>query len=144
MERLCLRYLSRREYGRDELRQKLVAKGFPGALVEGVLADLSRAGWQSDARFAASLAQSRAAKGYGASRIRHELRQRGIESEAEPDWKDIDWDDVIERAYVKKFGNTIPASLAERAARENFLIRRGFARDQVRRLFRRLREGADA
>ncbi len=143
METACLRYLSRREYGRDELRHKLLAKGFPESLIDGVLADLGREGLQSDARFAESFTRSRTAKGYGVYRIRQELRRRGIESEDEPDLKEIDWDSLVEKVYVKKFGNTLPTSLPERAARERFLIQRGFGRDQIRRLFRRLRQGGE-
>jgi regulatory protein len=143
VENACLRYLSRREYGRNELRQKLLAKGFPEELVSEVLADMTQEGLQSDARFAESLTRSRVAKGYGAYRIKQELRQRGIEDENEPDLKDIDWDSVIEKVHAKRFGNTLPASLPELATREQFLARRGFARDQIRRLFRRLRQGAD-
>ena len=135
----CLRYLSRREYGRAELRQKLLAKGYPESLVDEVVADALRAGLQSDARFAEVFVRSRVGKGYGLNRIRQELRQRGIEDDS--DLKATDWDGVIERAYAKKFGETLPESLPERAARERFLLQRGFGRDHIRQLFRRLRQG---
>jgi regulatory protein len=98
---------------------------------------------QSDARFAEVFIRSRADKGYGAYRIRQELRQRGIEGEDAGDLKDMDWDGRIERVYAKKYGRTVPESLPERAARERFLERRGFGRDQIRRLFRRLRQGGE-
>jgi regulatory protein len=55
----------------------------------------------------------------------------------------MDWDGLIGKVYAKKFGNTLPDSLPELAARERFLVRRGFERDQIRRLFRRLRQGGD-
>jgi regulatory protein len=143
VEAACLRYLSRREYGRAELRQKLLAKGHPETVVDQAIADLDHEGLQSDARFAEVLARSRVEKGYGACRIRRELRQRGIESEDVPDLREMDWDGLIGKVYAKKFGNTLPDSLPELAARERFLVRRGFERDQVRRLFRRLRQGGD-
>lgn len=139
----CLRYLSRREYGRDELRHRLLAKAFPEAVVDEVLADLSREGLQSDVRFAASFTRDRVQKGCGPYRINRELRERGVDVEANPDLAETDWDGLIEKVYVKRFGESYPESLPERAARERFLVGRGFSREQIRRLFRRLREGGD-
>jgi regulatory protein len=128
------------------LRQKLLAKGHPETIVDQVVADLIREGLQSNARFAEVFIRSRAEKGYGINRIRQELRQRGVESGDEldlPDLKDWDWDGLIGKVYEKKFGRTLPDSFPERAARENFLVRRGFGHDQIRRLFKRLRQGDD-
>lgn len=139
----CLRYLSRREYGRDELRHKLLAKAFPEAVIDEVLADLIREGLQSDARFAASFTRDRVQKGCGPYRINRELRERGVDVEDNPDLADADWDELIEKVYVKRFGESLPESLPERAARERFLVGRGFGREQIRRLFRRLRDGGD-
>lgn len=125
------------------MRQKLLAKGYPENIVNEVVADVVHEGLQSDARFAEVFIHSRVEKGYGAHRIRQELRQRGIESEEGPDWGRTDWDRLIEKVYAKKYGDSFPDSVPERAARERFLLRRGFGRDQVRRLFRRLRQGGD-
>jgi regulatory protein len=128
------------------LRQKLLAKGYPETIVDQVVADLAQEGLQSNARFAEVFIRSRAEKGYGMNRIRQELRQRGLEGGDEADLPDLnewDWDSLIGKVYAKKFGHTLPDSLPERAARENFLVRRGFGRDQIRRLFKRLRQGDD-
>jgi regulatory protein len=122
-----------------ELRQKLCRKGYPETTVEQVIAELVSQGLQSDGRFAEVFTHSRVEKGYGAYRIRQELRQHGIDvDDALED--DQDWDALIQKTYVKKYGETIPGSLAERAARERFLRRRGFDSDQIRRLFKRLRQ----
>lgn len=125
------------------MRHKLLAKGFPENIIEQVIVDLAHEGLQSDVRFAEVFSRSRAGKGYGSYRIRQELRQRGIKGEDAPDLKEMDWDGLIERVYAKKYGETVPGSLSEWAVRERFLERRGFGRDQIRRLFRRLREGGE-
>ena len=104
---------------------------------------MAREGLQSDARFAEVFTRSRAGKGYGAYRIRQELRQRGIGGEDAPDLKAMDWDRLIGQVYARKYGDTLPESLPERAKREHFLERRGFGRDDIRRLFRRLKDGGD-
>ena len=102
-----------------------------------------REGLQSDARFAEAYVRGRAGKGYGIERIRWELRQRGIGRDAEPDFGEWDWDGLVGKVYCKKYGDTLPDSPAEQAARERFLLHRGFGRDDIRRLFRRLRQGGD-
>lgn len=122
-----------------ELRQKLCSKGYSEIVVGQVIEELASEGWQSDKRFAELFAGSRAEKGYGAYRIRQELRQHGIDvDKALEDGRD--WDELIRKTYVKKYGETVPGSLEERAARERFLRRRGFDADQIRRLFKRLRQ----
>lgn len=115
-----------------------MAKGYPESLVDEVVAEAMREGLQSDARFAEVFVRGRVGKGYGLNRIRQELKQRGIEDEAE--LKTMDWQGVIARAYAKKYGETLPESLPERAARERFLLQRGFGRDDIRQLFRRLHD----
>ncbi len=141
MQAVCLRCLSRREYGRAELRQKLLALGYPEPLVDQAIAETARQGLQSDARYAEVLARSRVGKGYGVERIRQELRQRGVDREDQPDLGEWDWDALIGQAYAKKYGDSLPGSLPEQAARERFLLRRGFGHDAIRRLFRRLKSG---
>jgi regulatory protein len=123
------------------LRQKLQAKGFPDTVVDAVLAELVREGCLSDARFSESYVRERSGKGFGALRIRQELRMRGIEADDGGAFREVDWDVLIERAYVKKYGNTVPDSLPEKAARQRFLAQRGFGHDQIRQLFRRLEGG---
>ena len=83
--------------------------------------------------------RSRFGKGYGVGRIRRELRQRGIEDE--PDLREWDWEALIDKVYLKKYGDTVPDTLPERAARERFLLGRGFGHDEIRQLFRRLKRG---
>ena len=136
-------YLARREHSQEELRLKLVHKGFPETLVNAVIADFSERGLQSNARFAEVFTRSRLVRGLGAQRIRHELRQRGIRDQQIPEMAGLNWDEQISRVHARKFGDDPPATLPERAARERFLLGRGFTGEQIRRLFRRLREGGN-
>ncbi|BBA34599.1 regulatory protein recX [Methylocaldum marinum] len=107
-------------------------------MVEQVVEDLVSEGWQSDGRFAEMLARSRAEKGYGPYRIAQELRQHGIDSDFGAE-DGRDWNALIHKIYVKRFGETIPDSPKERAARERFLRRRGFESEQIRFLFKYLK-----
>lgn len=137
-----MNYLARREHSQDELRRKLTHKGFPERLIDEVIAGLRERGLQSDARYAAALARDRVARGYGSLRIAQELRQRGLARNDAAELAETDWDGLIDRVHARKFGASPPDSLRERAARERFLLRRGFSGDEIRRLFRRLRNGA--
>src|SRR5689334_16528538 len=78
----ALGLLVRREHSQRELQRKLVARGIEKDEAATAVARLRDAGWQDDARFAASLARSRAISGYGPVRIRAELGTHGLPSEA--------------------------------------------------------------
>ncbi len=143
MEAACIGYLARREHSQLELRQKLCGKGFPMDVVSQVIADLSARGLQSDSRYAEIYSRSRLSRGYGPLRIRQELRQRGIDAGLLVDVQPADADDTLEKTHDRKFGTRPPESMEERAERERFLLRRGFSGDQIRRLFRKLRDGSD-
>ncbi len=134
-------YLALREHSQEELRQKLVHKGFPERLVNAVIEDFRDRGLQSDVRFVEVFTRSRLAKGFGAYRIRQELCQRGIDAGDVPEMGSLDWDHQLDQVYSRKFGGGMPASLKERAACQRYLLWRGFSGDQIHRLFRRLRQG---
>lgn len=81
---LILRWLSRREYSRHALAQKLsvALPALSAAERQAALDDAAERGEQSDRRFAEALVRSRFAKGYGRQRILAELRQHQIEPSA--------------------------------------------------------------
>lgn len=131
----ALGLLVRREHSRKELIRKLTARGVDSDAAQTAIDKLRDAGWQDDARFAASLARSRAAAGYGPVRIRAELAIHGLGHDAiaaaldafEGDWN-VNARDLIRR----RFG---AAPLNERATRHKaveLLIRRGFGSEHVR------------
>jgi regulatory protein len=134
--------LARREYSRDELRQKLISKAYPTQIIDAIIDELNREGLQSDARFAEAFIRSRLRQGYGVHRIQHELSCRGIRQPALDEYLPndaVDWMKTIEAVHAKKFGARLPRTQKEFAARARFLQRRGFTLDQINSLFKRLK-----
>lgn len=134
----AIRLLSRREYSRHELVERLAAKGHEPAAIGECLDDLAERGLQSDARFAESFVRSRIQRGQGPMKIRVELERRGLDREqvsaafaegepaGEPDWFALACD-----ALARRFSSP-GETPRERARRERFLAGRGFAFEQVR------------
>ncbi len=134
----ALRLLSRREYSRLELVERLIAKGHEPSAIDDCLDDLAERGLQSDARFAESFVRSRIQRGQGPMKIRVELERRGIDREqvsaafadGEPSGEP-DWCVLACEALARRFSS--PGDTPrERARRERFLAGRGFAFEQVR------------
>jgi regulatory protein len=137
----CLRLLSRREYSRLELQNRLQAKGWADNLIQGVLADLAAEGWQSDSRFADNYARQRIGKGYGPLRIENELRLRGIEDfDLESIVEDAadGWVALLEKVYLRKYAHASGISIKEWARRNRFLLQRGFTGESIRTLVKKL------
>jgi regulatory protein len=127
-------YLARREYGRRELRDKLIAAGFDGDIAGEAVARLAAEGLQDDGRFAAALVQSRINQGKGPVRIRQELEQRGIDAALIDDALGNcgeDWTDLARRVRGRKFGSGLPPDFPSKARQMRFLQYRGFSPDQI-------------
>ena len=152
-----LTYLSRREYSRYELMQKLQRHG-SREVIEKALQALRENGYQSDERFAESLCNGRRNRGYGPNYIANELQSRGIASEtasATLAAYEGSWFELAVAAVDKKYMRDIEAwSRAEESAQiegdrgarqvsqgnrrklsvkiSQFLARRGFPGDIIR------------
>ncbi|HEU4368929.1 MAG TPA: regulatory protein RecX [Methylomirabilota bacterium] len=70
--------LARRAWTRAELTARLRRRGAPSDVADAVSADLVARGHLDDAVFARHWVTTRAARGYGAARLRAELRARGV------------------------------------------------------------------
>jgi regulatory protein len=70
--------LSRHAWTRAQLAARLRRRGAPAEVVDEVVADLVARGHVDDAGFARQWAAVRAARGYGATRLKAELRARGV------------------------------------------------------------------
>ncbi len=138
----ALLYLARREYGRAELREKLLpyaaedSETAPADL-DVLLDDLTARGWLSDARAAAQLLHAKRPR-FGSQRIAHELRQRGIAEEvveaALPTLKESELAAARE-VWQRKFG-ALPQDGREKARQVRFLQSRGFGFDVILQVLR--------
>ena len=75
---IAVRYLTRREYGIEELRQKLLQRGSDQGIAEKVVSGLADENLVSDQRFTEMYVRTRMRRLFGPLKIRGELRSRGI------------------------------------------------------------------
>lgn len=138
----ALMLLSRREYSKAELKQKLLRRFRPDAraLIETTLERLSQDNYQSDERFTESFINSRLQRGYGLNRIKLELRQKGIGQEeinhmiADENIQEQE-QKQLERMWRKKF-NAQPKNNQERYQQQCHLANKGFRKELIEQFFR--------
>ena len=129
----ALRLLARREHSRAELAKKLQVHSRPGDDLEALLDDLSRRKFLSDERYAESRAHALSRK-FGAARIAHELRARGLDKDLADKASKAARATELERArevWRRKF-RSAPKTREERARQMRFLQSRGFSFDAIR------------
>lgn len=131
----ALGMLARREYSRPELQRKLARFTENPDEIPELLDDFERQGWLSEQRVVAQVTASRRRR-FGARRIAHELREKGIAEEvisaALPALKDTELE-TARTVWHKKFG-TVPHTAAERARQARFLQGRGFTLETALRV----------
>jgi len=128
----ALRHLVRREHSRAELARKLAPHAQSAEAVEAVLDLLLSKKHQSDERFAEERARSLSRK-YGAARIRHDLKSRGIADEISQRVASESDDLQKAREILKKKFSSEAETREERAKRARFLQSRGFSYEVIRR-----------
>ena len=129
-----MNYLARREHSRAELARKLSPHGEVEAIV-ALLDQLERENLLSNARFAESLAHSRAGR-HGSLRLKSELREKGVSEAILTEVVSQAREGDLAAARVvwrKKFGEP-PTDARERARQQRFLLGRGFPADVVRKV----------
>lgn len=146
------RLLSYRVRSRQELRQRLLRKGFSAETTDAVLTRLLELGHLDDTAFARSLVQQRSGGGgaHGPAALRGELRRRGIAREAaEQALTGLDESAAAREAAERRarsLSTADPALFRRRLG--DFLVRRGFsyetARETVAALLRERRVEAEA
>ena len=134
---LALRWLARREYGRLELRDKLLRAGCDAGDVALALDALVAAGYQDDARYVEMLTRTRVRQGHGPLRLRQDLQRAGVEATAA---SEIDWLRQARAVCRKRFGNAPPTDARDYARRARFLAGRGFTGETIRRVLASGRE----
>ncbi len=133
----ALRHLARREHSRAELARKLTAHGTPDE-VEAVIARMGELDLQSDTRTAEAFVRGKAGR-FGASRLRRELAQRGIDRELIDEAltrECTDSETVRARTVLRGRFADPPADAREWARQARFLQTRGFAPDLIRKLLK--------
>ncbi len=126
--------LARRDHASEELRRKLLDKGYDEGVVAGVLERLLAEHLLDDARYIDQFVAYHAARGQGPMRVRAQLRQIGLAADlveasiaAYPDWIE-----QVQAARKKKFGAALPAHYPDKQRQSRFLAYRGFTSAQIR------------
>ncbi len=135
----AVRLLARREYARDDLEQRLIAKGAARDEVVAVLDELSSQGLLSNERFAHALVAQKAGN-YSRRSIRGELKRKGVSGEAiEGALGDAPVEDeaAMLALWQRRFG-TPPANDREKARQIRFLQSRGFELSAIFKMLRTL------
>ncbi len=126
--------LSRRDYGCDALRRKLLSRGYDLSIVEPLIERLRTEKLIDEQRFLENFVAYHAGRGQGPHRVRAELAKlnmAGAEVEACIE-SYADWNGQLERARQKKFGTALPNTYADQQRQARFLGCRGFTRAQIR------------
>ena len=133
----ALGFLARREHSRTELRRKLAPHAESPEELDALLADLIQRRLLSESRFAEARAHVLARK-FGAARIEHDLRAKGISDEAAASAAREALITEFDRAldiWRRKFGAQA-SDLKQRARQARFLLARGFSTEVINRILR--------
>lgn len=77
---LILRYLTYRARSKKEAVNYLKKKGFSEKVIEKLTLEMTEYGYLNDHKFTDDFISYRKSQGYGPKRVRHELGQKGIET----------------------------------------------------------------
>ena len=126
--------LARRDYASEDLRRKLLDKGYDPTVVADVIERLCREKFVDDHRYVESFISYRAARGQGPHRVRADLQKIGLQGEIVEQGLAAygDWIADLRRARQKKFGAQLPTHYADKQRQARFLGYRGFTGDQIR------------
>ena len=130
----AIHYLSRREHSQSELTRKLSQQGFTQQEISHTIQRLIAQNLQSDERFCEAYIRYRSLRGYGPVRIKQELTERGVNHSLIAncfEMCDIDWREVAQHQYSKKFGEQAVTDFKVRAKHMRFLQYRGFTSEQI-------------
>jgi regulatory protein len=130
----ALNALARRDYSFEDLRLKLIEKGYDASVVQSLLDALRGEKLLDDRRYLENFVAYHAARGQGPLRIRVELRRHGLQGPLVEEYLDAypDWIALLKKARLKKFGAKPATNYAERQLQARFLGYRGFTSAQIR------------
>jgi len=129
---IAVRYLTRREYGMEELRKKLIQRGSDSSIAEKVVADLADQNLVSDQRFTEMYVRTRMRRLYGPLKIRGELRGLGVSDHVvarEMPEEQETWFDNASQWVAKRCHDEL--DYAGRVKFYRSLMNRGFTHEQA-------------
>lgn len=127
--------LSRREYSRFELFQKLKKRQVLEKESNLLLDELINSGWQSDERFAECFCRAQLSKFRGSNRIYQAIMQKGIDKNIYEQTLfelKVDWAQLARDCYIKKYRVYEPEetlSFEVQQKRIHYLALQGFSFD---------------
>jgi regulatory protein len=126
--------LARRDHASEDLRRRLLEKGYDAAVVVPLLDALRSEKLLDDGRYTENFVAYHAARGQGPVRIRADLRRHGLTGVLVEECLDAfpDWIGQLRKARQKKFGAGVPTDYADRQRQARFLGYRGFTSTQIR------------
>ena len=136
----AVRMLAERSCSRREIERKLTLARFDPDVTDLVLFKLEKENLMNDREFAMQWVHSRSRK-YGASRIRQELRTKGIDEDiASEILEDLSEEDQLRQAValaVKKIRSLQPSCEEKKWKQRitSFLVRRGYSWDLALKAF---------
>lgn len=144
-KRVAYDLLSRKPWSRRDLTARLRRRGAPLAVAQAVVADLEAQGYVDDKTFARQWADGRAGRRHlGSLRLRDELQKKGVPRPlAEAAVRDAFAETDEEARALEAARRRLPALRRKSAERapirlRDYLLRRGYPADVVRRVLRRL------
>ena len=124
--------LTRREYSKAELIEKLALYAIDRDEVLKLVDELATQNYQSDQRVAEMMLSSQKRKGKGPNRIKLALKSKKIDSSLiQEELKETDWNEQAYQLKVKKFGLPVEKEAKLKAKQIRFLMYRGFEMDAI-------------
>jgi regulatory protein len=125
--------LTRRDYASAELRARLESSGYEPAAVAHVVRELTDERLLDDARFVENYVAAHAERGEGPVRISADLQALQLEGALlDAALAAQDWPARARAVRLRKFGQALPHSWAQKARQARFLQYRGFSSDHIR------------
>jgi regulatory protein len=126
--------LARRDYASEDLRRKLLNKGYDPSVVADLIERLCVEKLVDDRRYVESFIGYHAPRGQGPLRVRADLRKIGLQGEIVEQGLAAygDWIADLRKAREKKFGVQLPTHYADKQRQARFLGYRGFTGAQIR------------
>jgi len=124
--------LTRREYSKKELIEKLSTYAQSRDEVLALVDEFAAANYQSDERVAEMTLRSQVLRGKGPQRIKQVLKSKALDqAHVKEQLNEIDWFAQAYQLKVRKYGTEVATDPKLKAKQARFLLYRGFQMDVV-------------